>query len=220
MRILASVLLACLFPGMASSQEWCSEPICARFEGTDAIRIRAPGRFEITFTKAEGFGEEVYDIEADPDELYDLSALLPENGILWTKVTEVGDDGSYYANHATDLELLEPGGMRVRVRHSGKHQRYGIAGTDWNDLGYVQTFTVYATGDVYVDYALLAARDIPLLQFTLIVKTTGDWAKFTTEKLAGTLILPGGKQVIAVRATTMPAGAVMNLKQVKLTPTK
>lgn len=173
--LLTLLLLASLYPEIASSQVWCDEPICAQFEGSDTIRILAPGRFEITFTKPVGFGELVYDLQADPDKLYDLSGLGTSTGILWTKVSEVGDPLSYFANHATDLELLESGGVRVRARHSGSHHGYGNPGNPWNDLGYVQTFTVYATGEVYVDYSLVASRDITLRLFTLVLKSTGDW---------------------------------------------
>ena len=52
------------------------------------------------------------------------------------------------------------------------------------------------------------------------VSATGDWTKFKSDTLKDRLKLPGGKQTLAVRATTMPTNAVMNLKEVKLTPTK
>jgi hypothetical protein len=185
MRISALIGLAILLPHAASSQEWCSSPICARFEGTDLIRIRAPGRFELTFTKREGFGEELYDLKADPGELHDLSSSLQENGILWSVVQELGDPVTYFANNATSLQLLEASGVRVQARDLGLHHLYGLPDMPWNDLGYVQTFTVYATGEVYVDYTLVASRDIPLGSFTLIVKTTGAWGPNATGDGAG-----------------------------------
>lgn len=49
------------------------------------------------------------------------------------------------------------------------------------------------------------------------VKATGSWTAFKPEAL-GEIELPAGKQTVAVRATTMPRGAVMNLQRVKLTP--
>ncbi|MCL5098769.1 MAG: alpha-L-fucosidase [Candidatus Omnitrophica bacterium] len=49
------------------------------------------------------------------------------------------------------------------------------------------------------------------------VKSTGSWGAFKSETL-GQLDLPSGKQTIAVRATSMPKGAVMNLRQVRLVP--
>jgi len=142
------------------------------------IRIRAPGRLELTFTKREGFGQEVYDLQADPGKLHDLSAGVEENGILWTKIEQVGDGASYFANNATSLEVLEASGARVRVRHGGQHHTYGLPGMPWNDLGFTQTFTVYATGEAYVDYALIASRDIQLYHFDLIVKSTGAWGPY------------------------------------------
>jgi alpha-L-fucosidase len=50
------------------------------------------------------------------------------------------------------------------------------------------------------------------------VKATGSWTAFKPEAL-GEIELPAGKQTIAVRATTMPRGAVMNLQRIRLTPT-
>jgi len=49
------------------------------------------------------------------------------------------------------------------------------------------------------------------------VKATGSWTAFKPEAL-GQIELPAGRQTVAVRATTMPRGAVMNLQQVRLTP--
>ena len=178
-RILALLVAAALYPAMASSQEWCNAPICARLEGSDLIRIRAPGRLELTFTQARGFGDVVYDLQADPGMLHNLAAShLDVNGIFWSKISEIGDSSSYSANNATVLEVLEASGVRVRVSHTGKHHRYGIVGQPWNDLGYTQTFTVYATGEVFVDYTLDATRDIELQSFTMVVKSTGDWGPF------------------------------------------
>jgi hypothetical protein len=74
MRTRALLVLALLLPLRAASQEWCSAPICARTEGTDLIRIRAPGKFELTFDKREGFGAHLFDLQADPNGLHDLSA--------------------------------------------------------------------------------------------------------------------------------------------------
>ena len=49
------------------------------------------------------------------------------------------------------------------------------------------------------------------------VAATGGWANFKTVSV-GRIHLSAGKQTLAVRATSMPHGAVMNLKQVVLTP--
>jgi hypothetical protein len=177
--MLALFLSASLYPGIASSQEWCQQPICARFEGSDLIRIRAPGRFELTFTKTQGFGAEVYDLQADPDKVYPLSAddlqFENGNGILWTKISKEGDSSSYYANNATNLQLLEAGGARVRASDSGVHHRYGFPDQPWDELGFEQTFTVYATGEIYVDYALVTTSEVSFVGFDLILLTTGDW---------------------------------------------
>ena len=176
MRVAALLVwLGVCFPVAATAVEWCTHPICARLEGSDLIRIRAPGRFELTFDKREGFGATLFDLQADPDELHDLSASALENGILWTVIEEAENPVPYFANNADELELLEANGVRVQARQSGKHHLYGLPASPWEDLGYTQTFTVYATGEVFVDYALVASRDIDLGIFTLILKSTGAW---------------------------------------------
>lgn len=50
-----------------------------------------------------------------------------------------------------------------------------------------------------------------------VVKDTGSWTKFVTEKL-GTLMLDKGRYTLTVRPIRMPHFAVMNLKQVILKP--
>ena len=92
-----------------------------------------------------------------------------------TKTLENGGADSYSAANATNLEILELDGVRVRALHSGQLHMYGLPGMPWNDLGFVQTFTVYATGEVYVDYALVASRNIVLGQHDLILKSTSNW---------------------------------------------
>jgi alpha-L-fucosidase len=49
------------------------------------------------------------------------------------------------------------------------------------------------------------------------VKSTGDWNRFETENL-GSLDLEPGTYTVAVRVKTMPHGAVMNLRQIRLVP--
>jgi alpha-L-fucosidase len=51
-----------------------------------------------------------------------------------------------------------------------------------------------------------------------VVQTTGDWGTFRTVRLDGTLRLPEGTFDIRVAPTSMPHGAVMNLRSVTLTP--
>ena len=51
------------------------------------------------------------------------------------------------------------------------------------------------------------------------VKATGSWVKFESETI-GSFELPAGKQTIAVRVPSMPKGAVMNLRQVRLVPVR
>ena len=48
--LLAALLL--MFAGdSARADDWCDEPICARMEGTDLIRILIPDQLEIEFTR-------------------------------------------------------------------------------------------------------------------------------------------------------------------------
>ena len=49
---------------------------------------------------------------------------------------------------------------------------------------------------------------------------TGGWDKYKTAPLQGTVSLPKGALTLSIKPTTMPHGAVMNLREVKLTPAK
>jgi len=51
------------------------------------------------------------------------------------------------------------------------------------------------------------------------VKATGSWVKFESETI-GSFDLPAGKQTIAVHVQSMPRGAVMNLRKVRLIPVR
>ena len=50
------------------------------------------------------------------------------------------------------------------------------------------------------------------------VEGTGGWTKFVTKNLGRIDIAAAGRQTLAVRSTTMPGGAVMDLKTVRLKP--
>src|SRR4030095_9158415 len=84
-------------------------------ENETLIRVVSKGRFETTFTKRKGFGSTWFDLEHDPDKKRDLAPLLDENGFFWVKIGKPGTDGSWYANPAEEMKLLEDGPARVRV---------------------------------------------------------------------------------------------------------
>lgn len=52
------------------------------------------------------------------------------------------------------------------------------------------------------------------------VKETADWTTFNREKLGTIEIAKPGRITISVKATSKPGGAVMNLRQIELTPAK
>jgi len=165
----------------ALAASWApAQGIRATLEDEKTIRVAAPGRFETTFTMRKGFGATLFDLKHDPERKRDLAPVLDENGLLWTKAAGPGmGDGSWYANPPQKMELLEAGPVRVRVRLSGPHCRYGYTDPKaaWKDLGFEQTFTLYPTGDVYTDYALVTDKPVPLHHFLLIIKSTGAWGK-------------------------------------------
>jgi hypothetical protein len=101
--------------------------IRATREDDGTIRVLVSGKFETTFTKRKGFVSTWHDLKHDPGKQRDLAPVADENGILWTKARggDLGGDGSWYANPADKLELLEAGPVRVRVRTSGPHRKYG-----------------------------------------------------------------------------------------------
>ena len=153
--------------------------ITATQENANTIRVIVPGQFETTFTKRKGFGDVWFDLKHDPQRKHDLAPVLDENGFLWVKNGPPGADGSWYANPAREMTLLESGPTRVRVRLSGTHQRYGRVEPTaaWKELGFEQTFTLYPSGAVYVDYALIAEQPVALHHFLVILKPNGAWGK-------------------------------------------
>jgi alpha-L-fucosidase len=51
------------------------------------------------------------------------------------------------------------------------------------------------------------------------VEATGSWVDFRTEKLGTFEQIKPGRYTVTVKPTSMPRGAVMNLKEIRLTPT-
>jgi hypothetical protein len=145
--------------------------------GAKTIRVLVPRRFETDFTTVKGFGHTWFDLAHDPQKKRDLAPVLEENGLLWTKMG-IGDGKRVgVANPPKEMKLLESGPVRVRVRGAGVMNRrgLGIPQEDLNEVGFEQTFTVYPTGQVYVDYALLTKETVPLHHFLLILKPNGAW---------------------------------------------
>jgi len=155
-----------------------AQTIRATEESDGTIRVEAQGAFETTFTKRKGFGHIWFDLKHDPKKGYDLAPVDDENGLLWIKTAPAESaDGSWYANPTQELELLEAGPVRARVRLRGWHARYGKTTPEalWKELAFEQVFTVYPTGSIYVDYSLLTETPVPLKHFLLITKSTGKW---------------------------------------------
>lgn len=167
-------MAAMILSGAARAAE-----ISANQEADKTIRVVVPDTFELTFTKRKGFVAAFFDLKHDPQKKHDLAPVLDENGILWTKTAGQGmtSGDSWYANPPATMELLEAGPVRVRVRLAGPHHRYGYTDLKaaWNDLGFTQTFTIYPTGNTYIDYALVTRQPVPLHHFLLIIKSAGSW---------------------------------------------
>ncbi|MFB3891484.1 MAG: hypothetical protein ACE15C_05610 [Phycisphaerae bacterium] len=147
------------------------------------IRVTAPGRFEVTFTLRKGFGASLFDLAHDPERKRNLAPVADENGLYWVKMAKKPDDpkisdvGSYYANPAQNIELLESGPVRARIRLTGWHMRYG--NTDqkaaYKDVPFELIHTVYPTGAVYTAYMIDAPEEIMLHHFLTIIKSNGAW---------------------------------------------
>jgi hypothetical protein len=153
------------------------QEITAVPEGDALIRVVSPGRFETTFTKRKGFGATWFDLKHDPAKTRDLAPVLDENGFFWIKIGQPGNDGSWYANPAEEMSLLESGPVRVRVRLRGSHRRYGStdAKAAWPALRFEQTWTLAADGSAYVDYVLVQDQPVPYRHFLVITKANGAW---------------------------------------------
>ncbi len=189
-RILGLGLVTLLVGLAANAEDGCQSAICARVESEELIRITAPGVFETTLTVQEGFAGDFYNLQRDPDRTRDLTPKDPENGLLWTKVAKprtTSGGPSWYANQADEIDILEASGARVRVRHSGYHHKYGLPGAEssWLNLPFEQTFTVYSSGHVFIDYAFPVNFDVGLHEFTFILKTTREWSQHPDALHAG-----------------------------------
>jgi len=147
------------------------------------IRVTSPGTFETTFTLRKGFGASWFDLAHDPEKRHDLAPVLDENGLYWVKLAKmpadpkITDTGSWYANSAQRIDLLESGPVRAKVRLTGWHMRYGRTDEKaaMKELGFELTHTVYPTGAVYTAYVLDAAEEVPLHHFLTIIKSNGAW---------------------------------------------
>jgi hypothetical protein len=146
-------------------------------ESDSLIRVVSPGRFETTFTKRKGFGSTWFDLARDPGKKRDLAPVLDENGFFWIKIGKPEGDGSWYANPAEELTLLEDGPVRVRVRLRGAHMRYGNtdAKAAWKELRFDQTHTLLADGSVHIAYALEQEQAVVYKHFLVITKSNGSW---------------------------------------------
>lgn len=169
-----ALLSLCL--GLAAANCW-AESIEATRVDAKTIRVTSPGRFETDITTVKGFGHTFFDLARDPQKKWDLAPVLDEAGLLWTKMG-VGDGQRVgTANPPKEMKLLESGPVRVRVRLAGVMNRrgLGIPKEDLDEVSFEQTFTVYPTGQVYVDYALLTKEPVALHHFLLILKPNGAW---------------------------------------------
>ena len=157
---------------LASPQE-----IHAVKEQESLIRVISAGRFETTFTKRKGFGSTWFDLRHDPERKRDLAPVLDENGLFWVKVGKPGDEGSWYATPSVEMNLLEDGPVRVRVRFRGPHMRYGYteAKAAWKELRFEQVYTLYSDGSVFIAYSLEKDEPIPIHHFLVITKSNGSW---------------------------------------------
>jgi hypothetical protein len=154
-----------------------SQEIRATPEGEAVVRVVSAGRFETTFTKRKGFGSTWFDLRRDPDKKRDLAPVLDENGFFWVKIGKPGTDGSWYANPAEEMTLLEPGPARVRVRLRGAHMRYGNtdAKAAWPELRFDHVYTLYPDGSVYLSYGLETDAPVAIHHFLVITKSNGSW---------------------------------------------
>lgn len=178
--------VASLFLGLAATHCY-AQIIEATQVGPKTIRVTIPGRFESDITTVKGFGHTLFDLTHDPQKQRDLAPVFEEAGLLWTKMG-VGDGQRVgTANPPKEMKLLETGPVRVRVRLAGVMNRrgLGIPQEDLGEVGFEQTFTVYPTGHVYINYALLAKDAVPLHHFLLILKPNGAWGNQGKGKGAG-----------------------------------
>lgn len=194
-----AVLLLTLSAARVQAQE-----IRATQEGENLVRVVALGRFETTFSKRKGFGATWFDLKHDPGKKRDLAPVLDENGFFWIKIGKPDGDGSWYANPAEEMTLLEAGPTRTRVRLRGAHMRYG--NTDpkaaWKELRFDQTWTLYPDGSAFVAYVLEHDVPVPYHHFLVITKSNGAWGPQGKGDGKGEVRIAGEKGAEKPKATS------------------
>ena len=172
-RFSSLMFLALVF----ASPRCAAQTVTATQADEKTIRIVVAGRFETSVTTVKGFGHVFYDLKHDPEKKRDIAPVFTEAGLLWTKMGVGGRERVGTANPPKKMELLESGPTRVRVRISGPMNRrgLGIPRENLEEVGFEQTFTIYPSGKVYVDYALVAHKPLELHHFLLILKPNGAW---------------------------------------------
>lgn len=145
-----------------------------------------------------------------PPEVIDLSPLIraDANGVIRLKAA----DAEVHGNSAH----YEQGDGRENIGSWTNAKDFLTWGCDIAKAGRYRVDVDYACQPGAEDSQFSVGVDNGS-KVTGAVKATGSWTTFRTEQL-GQLDLPSGKQTIAVHALSMPKAAVMNLRQVCLTP--
>ena len=177
MRELVGTLLM-LVVCLGLSADLYSQALQTTQSDPNRIVVVAPGKFETTFNLRKGFGATWFDLKHDADRKRDLAPVADENGLFWVKLAGEGViEGSWHANPAQKMELLENTPTRMRVRLTGWHMRYGRTSeaSAMKNLSFELTHTLYPTGIIYTDYVLVTEQPFKLKGFLAILKATGHW---------------------------------------------
>lgn len=143
------------------------------------ILITAPGKFEASFTRANGFGKTYYDLKNDPAKQLNLAPIyssgLAYSGLFWVKIGRPNSTDSWEPNPPDTLRVIEANSARIRIRSKGTHTVYGTSTSPWTGVFFDQIYTIYPNGNVFISYTIEAAADAPYTEMNVITRSTGKW---------------------------------------------
>jgi hypothetical protein len=173
-----------------------------REKDAPVVGVTAPERFSAEFNLINGLSH-FYDLSHDPDKKKDIGPGFTSSGIFWCILYENKNRANRgnthdFANPPLAIKLLEHNDVRVRVELPGHFNCCGLQHnpSNWNDLDFVQTWTVYPDGNFYLGFVLHnnQKEDCQCSAMDFQIQTTAYWN--TLEK--------GGVKELAVFCENAP----------------
>jgi len=205
------------------------------FDWPQSGKLEVPGlQNDVTGAKLLATGKAVTAARSEAGWVLDVPTEAPDPIDTVIALTIAGEPKVEYSLRQSADGTVELRAMDATVH--GESARYESGG-DRDNIGYWVNATDWVSWDVLVDQPgtfrvkVTYACDpgTPGAEFGVEaggasvrgkVRATESWTQFIDEDLEGTLRLDKGKTSVAVRPTSMPGYAVMNLKAIRLEPVR